>query len=93
MSTPEPAPKPKPVAFSPAQPKHRKSGISGIYQLNDHLWKGKYSPQDASGKRISRNVYAPTRKECEEKLMVMIEVANGFPAMSTHQPERNARKN
>jgi hypothetical protein len=27
----------------------------------------------ADGKRISRNVYAKTREECEEKLAVMIE--------------------
>ena len=73
MPAPEPAPKPKPAAFSPAQPKHRKPGTGCLYQINDHLWEGKYSPRDANGKRISRNVYAPTREECEEKLMVMIE--------------------
>lgn len=27
---------------------------------------------DATGKRISRNVYAKTEEECEEKLAVMI---------------------
>ena len=27
----------------------------------------------ADGKRILRNVYAPTKEECEEKLAVMIE--------------------
>ena len=73
MPAPEPVPKPKPAAFSPAQPKHRKPGTGCLYQINDHLWEGKYSPRDANGKRISRNVYAPTREECEEKLMVMIE--------------------
>lgn len=72
MPVPEPTPKPKPAAFSPAQPKHRKPGTGCLYQINDHLWEGKYSPRDASGKRISRNVYAPTREECEAKLMVMI---------------------
>ena len=40
---------------------------------NDHLWEGKYSPRDAHSKRISRNVYAKTREECEAKLAVMIE--------------------
>ena len=44
-----------------------------MYQINDHLWEGKYSPKDADGKRISRNVYAKTREECEEKLAAMIE--------------------
>ena len=73
MPAPEPVPKPTPAAFSPAQPKHRTPGTGCLYQINDHLWEGKYSPRDANGKRISRNVYAPTREECEEKLMVMIE--------------------
>ena len=41
--------------------------------MNDHLWEGKYSPIDAHGKRISRNVYAKTREECEKKLAAMIE--------------------
>ena len=55
------------------EPKHRKPGTGGIYQLNAHLWEGKYSTRDAHGKRISRNIYAHTREECEEKLAVMIE--------------------
>src|SRR5574344_1112416 len=59
--------------FQPYKSKYRKSGTGGIYQLNDHLWEGKYSPRDAHGKRISRNVYAHTREECEEKLAAMIE--------------------
>ena len=44
-----------------------------MYQINDHLWEGKYSPVGADGKRISWNVYAKTREDCEEKLAVMIE--------------------
>ena len=59
--------------FQPHKSKYRKSGTGGIYQLGDHLWEGKYSPRDAHGKRISRNVYAHTREECETKLAVMIE--------------------
>ena len=58
--------------FQPYQPKHRKPGTGCVYQINDHLWEGKYSPRDAHGKRISRNVYAKTREECEEKLAAMI---------------------
>ena len=49
--------------FQPYKSKYRKAGTGGIYQLNDHLWEGKYSPRDAHGKRISRNVYAKTREE------------------------------
>lgn len=59
--------------FQPYKSKYRKAGTGGIYQLNDHLWEGKYSPRDAHGKRISRNVYAKTREECEEKLTVLID--------------------
>ncbi len=60
-------------SFQPYKPKYRKSGTGGVYQLNDHLWEGKYSPRDANGKRISRNVYAKTEEECEAKLAAMIE--------------------
>ena len=62
-----------PGDFQLTPPTRRKSGTGGIYQLNDHLWEGKYSPRDAHGKRISRNVYAQTRDECEAKLAEMIE--------------------
>jgi hypothetical protein len=61
------------VGFQPYKTTRRKPGTGGVYQLNDHLWEGKYSPRDAHGKRISRNVYAKTRKECEEKLDALIE--------------------
>ncbi len=66
MPTEEEKPRAKPSTFQPTQLKHRKPGTGGTYQLNDHLWEGKYSPRDAHGKRISRNVYAHTREECEE---------------------------
>ena len=66
-------PRPDQRSFQPYQPKHRKPGTGCIYQINDHLWEGKYSPVGADGKRIRRNVYAPTKAECEEKLAVMIE--------------------
>ena len=66
-------PRPDPRSFQPYQPRHRKPGTGCVYQINDHLWEGKYSPRDAHGKRIRRNVYAPTKEECEEKLAVMIE--------------------
>ena len=59
--------------FQPYKTTHRKPGTGGVYQLNDHLWEGKYSPTDAHGKRICKNVYAPTREECEAKLAAIIE--------------------
>ena len=40
--------------------------------INDHLYEGRFTPR-VNGKRISKNVYAKTREECEEKLAEMIE--------------------
>ena len=60
-------------AFQPTPFKYRERGTGCLYQINDRLWEGKYSPRDAHGKRISRNVYAHTREGCEEKLAAMIE--------------------
>ena len=39
--------------------------------INDHLYEGRFTPR-VGGKRISRNVYAKTREECEEKLAELI---------------------
>lgn len=58
--------------FQPYKSEYRKTGTGDVYQINDHLWEGKYSPRDAHGKRISRNVYAKTKEECEEKLAALI---------------------
>ncbi len=38
----------------------------------DHLYEGRYSPKGADGKRISKNIYAKTEVECEEKLAELI---------------------
>lgn len=58
--------------FQPYQSKRRKSGTGCVYQINDHLWEGRYSPKGKDGRRISNSVYAKTKEECEEKLMAMI---------------------
>ena len=63
-------------SFQPFKTKYRKPGTGCLYQINDHLWEGRYSPRDAHGKRISRNVYAKTKEECEIKLAAMIEEMN-----------------
>ena len=42
-----------------------------VTMINDHLYEGRFSPR-VNGKRISKNVYAKTREECEEKLAEMI---------------------
>lgn len=40
--------------------------------INDHLFEGRFTPTNADGKRTSKNVYAQTREECEEKLAKLI---------------------
>ena len=73
----EPPPKPKPNRQAAATPfqavkgKYRKPGTGCVSQINDHLWEGRYSPK-VNGKRIARNIYAPTEAECEEKLAALI---------------------
>ena len=69
----EKKPQSSPTGFQPYKTTRRKPGTGGVYQLNDHLWEGKYSPRDANKKRISRNVYAKTEEECEAKLAELIE--------------------
>ena len=58
--------------FEPTKGKIRKRGTGCISKINDHLYEGRYSPRGADGKRISKNVYAKTREECEEKLAEII---------------------
>ena len=59
-------------SFEPYKGKIRKSGTGGIYELNDHLFEGRYSPTNAYGKREVHTVYAKTREECERLLDEMI---------------------
>ena len=47
-------------------------GTGCISKINDNLYEGRYSPRLPNGKRMTRNVYAHTREECEEKLAEMI---------------------
>lgn len=47
-----------------------------ITEINDHLFEGRYSPMWIDGKKHSRNVYAHTREECEEKLKALITEMN-----------------
>ena len=58
--------------FEAKKNKYRKPGTGCVYKINDHLYEGKYSPTNAHGKRISKNIYAKTEEECEEKLAEMI---------------------
>ena len=64
------------VDFHPYVGKKRKPGTGCVSELNDHLFEGRYSPIWPDGTQHSRNVYARTRDECEEKLKAMIEDMN-----------------
>ena len=64
--------KPPQAKFEPKKGKMRKPGTGCISKINDHLYEGRYSPKDAYGKRMARNIYAPTREECEKKLAILI---------------------
>ena len=57
--------------FEPWKPKVRKSGTGCVTMINDHLYEGRFTPR-VNGKRLSKNVYAKTREECEEKLAELI---------------------
>ena len=74
IEPPKPSPVPKTHApkFTPYTGKIRKSGTGGIYQINDHLFEGRYTPTNAQGKREVHTVYAKTREEVEPLLEKMI---------------------
>ena len=57
--------------FEPYKGKIRKPGTGCVTMINDHLYEGRFSPR-VNGKRITKNIYATTREECEEKLKVLI---------------------
>ena len=58
--------------FAPYKGKVRKPGTGGIYEVNDHLFEGRYTPTNAQGKRELHTVYAKTREEVEPLLKQMI---------------------
>ncbi len=51
--------------------KYRKAGTGYVSQISPNCWQGRYTPT-INGKRISKNIYAPTKEECEKKLSEMI---------------------
>ena len=64
--------KPGMTDFQPVLPSRRRADTGCISQKGPNLWEGRYSPMWIDGKKHSRNVYAHTREECEEKLKVLI---------------------
>ena len=78
--------------FVPVEPPRRRPGTGCVSQLREHLWEGRYSPVWPDGKKHSRNVYAHTREECEEKLKGLIleikaEIAALRSGASTEYPD------
>ena len=59
------------TTFQAVKGKYRKPGTGCVKQISPNCWQGRYSPK-VKGKRLSRNVYAPTEAECEAKLMELI---------------------
>ena len=51
--------------------KRGKPGTGCVSRIGDQLWEGRYSPK-VNGKRITRNIYAHSEEECEEKLAELI---------------------
>ena len=64
--------KPEMAKFEPTKSKYRKPGTGCITKINDNLYEGRYSPRLPNGKRISKNIYAKTREECETLLAELI---------------------
>ena len=71
-TAPAQAEKPRMTDFKPYVGRKRRTGTGCVSEINDHLFEGRYSPKWPDGKKHSRNVYAHTREECEEKLKVLI---------------------
>lgn len=59
--------------FEPYKGKIRKPGTGCLYQINETLWEGSYTPTHANGKRKKHSVYAKTKDECEVLLADLIE--------------------
>lgn len=80
--------KPQMTDFKPVLPSRRRAGTGCISSKGPSLWEGRYSPMWIDGKKHSRNVYAHTREECEEKLKVLIiEMKNELAALKRQKAE------
>ena len=79
--------KPAPSTFQAHKGQRRKPGTGCVSQINDHLWEGRYSPR-INGGRMTRNVYAKTEAECEEKLAMLIQEMKEEIAMEKERLNR-----
>ena len=57
--------------YTPYKGKKRKPGTGYVTQVSKNCWQGRYTPT-VNGERIPRNIYAPTKEECEKKLAKLI---------------------
>ena len=76
--------------FSAYTGKIRKPGTGGIYELNNHLYEGRYSPTNAQGKREVHTVYAKTKEEAEALLQQMITEVKARIAAEKEQMSESA---
>ena len=77
--------------FKPFVSKIRKPGTGCVTMINDHLYEGRFTPTNADGKRIAKNIYAQTREECEEKLAELIMQMKA--EIAEEKAKRKAEKN
>ena len=75
---------PKFEPYKPIGGKIRKPGTGCVTMINDHLYEGRFTPR-VNGKRISKDVYAKTREECEEKLAELIKAMKAEIAVMKKQ--------
>ena len=62
--------------FEPYKGKIRHSGTGGIYELNDHLFEGRYSPTNTQGKRGDHAVYPTSAKSGKNSTGIKVETAD-----------------
>ena len=58
--------------FEPYKPKYRRHGTGSIHQISENTWENRYT-QTVNSKRVARNIYAHTEKDCEQKLAELIQ--------------------
>ena len=71
VSKPTPTKATSEKEFEPYKGRIRKSGTGCVTIINDLLHEWRFATR-VNGKRISKNVYAKRREECEEKLAELI---------------------
>ena len=57
--------------YAAVEPKYRRAGTGYVAQISPNCFEGRYTPT-IDGRRVSYNVYAKTKEECERKLAEVI---------------------